>query len=58
MEKFNLELFIRGLVGSTCDNLGMALLAKALSTGPAGPIMGLVSLNSVLLTGAEAIRIG
>jgi hypothetical protein len=58
VEQFNLELFIRGLIGSTSDNLGMAFIAKALSTGPAGPIFGLISLNSVLLTAYEAIRLG
>ena len=58
IESFKMEYFIRGLIGSITDNLGMAFVAKALSMGPAGPILGLVSMNSVILTIFEALRTG
>ena len=51
----NKELFVRGFFSSIFDNLGLAFEDKATSIGPAGPISGLISLNSVLLTIYEAI---
>ena len=54
---FDYYLFAIGLFASIFDTAGKSLLAYCLSIGPAGPILGMEALTSVLLTINEAIRV-
>ena len=56
--EFNLNLWIRGTVGSVFNCLGLIFLIGALNTpnAPYGPIGALVGLQSILICVVEAVR--
>ena len=46
---FDLEVFIIGFIASFVIGLGVAMIQNGVKTGPAGPVMGITAMSSVVL---------
>ena len=57
MADFKVDLFFIGFFASLFDSVGKSIMAFNLTIGPAGPILCFKSLESVILTVFEALRL-
>lgn len=48
--------FIVGTISAIINTLGLAATAKAISTGPGGPVTAVTSVSTILLVIIEAIK--
>ena len=55
--EFNMYFFLIGFFASVFDTVGKAVLAQTFTIGPAGPILCFKSLESVILTIFECLRL-
>ncbi|CDW78502.1 UNKNOWN [Stylonychia lemnae] len=54
---FNLKNLLIGSLGSILNSIGLSLIAQACATGPIGPAVSLVNLNTIIFTIIEAFKL-